>query len=77
MNIDYDKDADAIYIHIRNVPYSHGRDLDPERRIDYGVDGEPVGVELLCVSEGVITDDLPRRVEIEKLLAENHIKIYA
>lgn len=68
MKVDYDREADAIYIHFRNVPYSHGKDLDNERRVDYGVDGEPRGVELLCVSEGVITEGLPHRAAIENLL---------
>ena len=77
MDIKYDKRADAIYILLSNKPYAYGKDLDNERRIDYDVNGNPRGVELLCVSTGVITDDLPNRVEIEHALEDRGIKVYA
>jgi len=77
MKIKYDKVADAIYIKLSNMPYAHGKDLDDLRRIDYDVDDNPRGVELLCVSKGVITDDLPNKAEIERLLGDRGIKIYA
>lgn len=77
MKMKYDREADAIYVYLGDTPYSHGKDLDSERRIDYDASGKPRGVELLCVSGGVITDDLPYRAEIEKLLEKHHIKIFA
>ena len=66
MELKYDKRADA-----------YGKDLDDLRRIDYDADGQPRGVELLCVSEGVVTDDLPQRAEIERIMEDNGIKTYA
>jgi len=77
MKIRHDKRADAIYILLSNKPYAYGKDLDEERRIDYDTNGNPRGVELLCVSTGVITDDLPNRAEIEQALEDRGIKIYA
>jgi len=77
MKIEHDKQADAIYIYLSDKPYAYGENLDHERRIDFGEDGVPMGVELLCVSGGVITDDLPHRSEIERLLGKHGIKIYA
>ena len=77
MKIRYDKQADAIYILLSNKPYAYGKDLDEERRIDYDADGNPRGVELLCVSMGVITDNLPNRAEIERALDDRGIKVYA
>lgn len=77
MELKWDRKADAIYIYLSDEPYAHGKNLDPERRIDFNKDGEPIGVELLCVSEGVITDDLPNRAEIERALDDRGIKIYA
>ena len=56
----YDKVADAIYIKLSDMPYAYGKDLDDLRRIDYDSNGDLRGVELLCVSEGVIIDDLPQ-----------------
>ena len=77
MEIKYDKRADAIYILLSNKPYAYGKDLDNERRIDFDAKDNPRGVELLCVSTGVITDDLPNRAEIEKALDDRGIKVYA
>jgi uncharacterized protein YuzE len=77
MKITYDKKADAIYIYLSNEPYAYGKDLDNERRIDFDAKGSPRGIELLCVSTGVITENLPERHEVEKILSEKGIKIYA
>ncbi|MGH2459806.1 MAG: DUF2283 domain-containing protein [Chloroflexota bacterium] len=77
MTYEYDPEADAIYIRLRDVPYAFGQDLDHARRIDYGSDRQPIGVELLSVSKGVNLDDLPRRTEIERLLESHQIKVYA
>lgn len=77
MKIRYDKQADAIYILLSEKPYAYGKDLDEERRIDYDAAGNPRGVELLCVSTGVITNDLPNRAEIERTLGSKGIKVYA
>jgi len=77
MEIRYDKKADAIYIVLSNKPYAYGKDLDEERRIDYDKDNNPRGIELLCVSTGVITDDLPEQALVEKLLSDKGIKTYA
>ena len=77
MEIKHDKRADAIYILLSNKPYAYGKDLDNERRIDYDANDNPRGVELLCVSTGVITDDLPNKADIERALDDRGIKVYA
>ena len=77
MEIKYDRVADAIYIKLSNMPYSHGKDLDDLRRVDYDADDKPRGVELLCVSAGINTDDLPDKGEIERALRDRGVKIYA
>ena len=77
MDIEYDKLADAIYIKVTGALYAYGKDLDNERRIDYDSDGHVRGIELLCVSDGVITDGLPNRKAVEQLLEQWHIKIFA
>lgn len=77
MKLKHDKTADAIYIKLSTKPYAYGKDLDDLRRIDYDADDNPRGVELLCVSKGVITDDLPDRAEIERALDDKGIKVYA
>jgi uncharacterized protein YuzE len=77
MRVEYDKEADAIYVYLSNKPYAYGKDLDTERRIDYDTDNKPRGIELLCVSHGVVIDDLPFAREVERLLGERDIKVYA
>jgi len=77
MHAEYDKNADAIYIYLYDKPVDHTEKLDDLRYIDYARDDTPVGIELLCVSDGVITNDLPQRARIEKLLEKYHIKLFA
>ncbi len=76
MKLKHDTKADAIYIYLSNKPYSHGTDLDDERRIDYASDNTPVGVELLCVSKGVNLDSLPQVDEIAEVAEAEGIKVY-
>jgi uncharacterized protein YuzE len=77
MRIEYDKKADAIYIYLDDRPVDHTEKLDDLRYIDYAQDNTLVGIELLCVSDGVITNDLPQRSKIEALLEKHHIKLFA
>jgi uncharacterized protein YuzE len=77
LKITFDKKADAVYILLHDKPYAYGKDLDNERRVDFDQEGNPRGIELLCVSTGVITDDLPEREKVEKILAGKGIKVFA
>jgi len=72
----YDRDADAIYVYLSSDKYSHGEDLDEDRRIDYSSDNKPIGVELLSISEGVNLDSLPEKDEIEVILNGEGVPIY-
>lgn len=73
----YDKQADAIYIYISKERVAYTKQLDNLRYIDYSSDNTPIGVELLCVSNGVMTDDLPHANAIIKLLEDKDVKIFA
>jgi uncharacterized protein YuzE len=77
MHVKHDKKADAIYIYLNDEPVDHTEKLDDLRYVDYAHNDTPVGIELLCVSDGVITNDLPERTEVEALLEKHHIKIFA
>jgi hypothetical protein len=57
------------------MPYAHGVDLDHSRRVDFGPDGAPIGVELLNVSSGVDLRDIPDGDAIGRLLAEHAIRV--
>ncbi len=76
-HIEFDDKADVIYIHFNDCPVEYTKKLDDMRYIDYASDDTLIGVELLCVSEGVITDDLPNRAEIERALEDRGIRVFA
>ena len=77
MRFEHDKEADALYIWLRELPIAFGVDLDHSRHIDYAADQKPVGVELLNVSKGVNLDDVPERASVERLLEEHRIRATA
>lgn len=70
---EYDPEADVVYVYPAEQEYSHGRDLDAERRIDYAADGTPIGVELTCVRSGVNVEGLPSAQGISRIL--NHLQV--
>jgi len=76
MRLEYDSEADAAYIWLReDIERAFGLDLDSSRYVDFGADERPVGVELLHVSRGVDTASLPVRERIEVLLRRHHIRV--
>ncbi len=77
MKIEFDPDADAMYIQLRKGRVGSTRSLDESRNVDLGTDGHPVGVELLDVSKGIDTTDLPERAAVEAALAKLGTKVFA
>jgi uncharacterized protein YuzE len=78
LSAEYSREVDAIYIWLRRgVERAFGRKLDDSRYIDFGEDGQPIGIELLNVSRGVETDGLPEKEAVEDLLARRRIRIFA
>jgi len=77
MTVTYDAQADAVYVTLRDVPYALGHNLDLERRVDYGADHRPRGIELLGVSHGVDVRGLPEQAAVGRLLEEYKIRILA
>lgn len=77
LRIEFDNKTDAIYIYFSDEAIAYTKKLDDMRYIDYASDNTLVGIELLSASNGVITDDLPHRAEIERVLYDKGIKVYA
>src|SRR5579875_673546 len=71
-----DRQADAVYIQLRDLPYDHGRDLDTERHVDYAANGQPIGVALLNVSQGVDVKALPEPHVVAHALGEGDIVVF-
>ncbi|MEI7743304.1 MAG: DUF2283 domain-containing protein [Chloroflexota bacterium] len=60
MLLEYDEAVDAAYLRISDAPWDHQVRLDDARGINYAVDGEVIGIELLSPrSKGVLLDGLP------------------
>ena len=76
MKLEYDDQADAIYVRLSGKPYAYGIELDDCRRVDYSSDGSPVGIELLCVSDGVNLGRLPCTDELNEALRTSGVKTY-
>lgn len=71
IQIRFDPEADAITVSFRPIEpgeVASTRQIDERRLVDYDSAGEPIGVELLYVSEGINLDGLPRAEEIRKAL---------
>jgi len=77
LTLQHDPDADALYIQLSELPYAYGEDIDHERRIDYAANGQPVGIEILGVSEGIDTHGLPHETAISRLAKEHAFKVFA
>jgi uncharacterized protein YuzE len=68
MRAEYDPGADALHVYFSDREYSHGRDIDPARRIDHAADGSVVGVEILSPTAGVDLSGLPAAGQLAALL---------
>ena len=77
MKIEHDSVADALYITLLDEPCAYTKTIDDVRLIDYSVGHEPIGIELLCVSEGIDLTGIPHADEISVALAGRSFKIYA
>ncbi len=73
MLIEYDPEADALYIRLSRAESGHGevshtRELDEQRRVDIGEADEVLGVEILWASRGFTLAGLPQQREIGEAL---------
>ncbi|MBN1377411.1 DUF2283 domain-containing protein [Candidatus Woesearchaeota archaeon] len=51
MKIEYDQDADALYIYLRNEKVDHSKNVDDNTVIDFDEKGKVIGIEILFVKE--------------------------
>ena len=69
MLIEYDPEADAIFVRLRQHEGElHARRIDESRLVHDDADGNPVAVELLWVSRGISLEGLPEAKRIEAAL---------
>jgi uncharacterized protein YuzE len=77
--LEYDPEADALYIYLRDVGKVAGTKarIDISRVIDYDEKGKALGVEFWNVSSGISLGDVPEREIVTRLLEEHHFKVFA
>ena len=77
LQVESDIKADAIYIQLTDEPIGYTKELDDNRLIDYSMNpGQPVGIDLLAVSEGVKLNGLPRVEIVEGILKSIGVKTH-
>ena len=69
MKIEYSKQVDALYIHLREAPVAESRDVAKGITLDFDADGHVVGLEILDATERMGLNNLVN-VSIENLPVE-------
>jgi uncharacterized protein YuzE len=69
MKIEYDQEANALYITLREAPVAGTNEVTESFIIDLDAEGRPIGIEILDVRQLLNPEDLAR-VTVENLLAE-------
>jgi len=67
MEINYDKDADAMYIKFREGEFGSNKIIDRETIIDLDKNGNILGIELLSVSKRIPMESLSE-ISIKNLI---------
>jgi uncharacterized protein YuzE len=63
----YDDEADALYVYLReDGEVARSVVVDEGRTVDFGPNGEPVGIEVLGASAGIRVADLNRRFDLKE-----------
>lgn len=69
MRIEYSKQVDALYIHLREAPVAESRDIEEGVTLDFDAERHLVGLEILDASERMGLSSLVN-VSIENLPLE-------
>ena len=67
MLVQYDPEADALYVEFGDAPASRTGRLD-ELHADHAADGGVIGVEFLEASRGISLAGVPDRERVDRLL---------
>ena len=67
MRIEYDREADALYIHLRQVPVEDNIDIEDGVMVDLDAEKHIVGIEILDASTRLSPEEL-NQVSVENLI---------
>ena len=73
-------ESDAAYVRLLDTQYGGGRKLDDYKHLDLDLEGDPLGILFLYVSDGVGGEDIPgipptTTERVYKLLTDAGIKV--
>lgn len=75
LRIEHDPEADPVYIPFRVEPHAFVRDLGDARGVDFGPDGQSIGIGPRFVSHGVDIAGLPQEDTVARLLEEHGFRV--
>ena len=67
MRIEYDREADALYIHLRQVPVDDNIDIEEGVTVDLDAEKHIVGIEVLDASARLSSEELSQ-ISLENLI---------
>jgi uncharacterized protein YuzE len=67
MRIEYDREADALYIHLRQVPVDDNIDIEEGVTVDLDAEKHIVGIEVLDASTRLSSEELSQ-ISLENLI---------
>lgn len=67
MRIEYDREADALYIHLRQAPVDDNIDIEEGVTVDLDAENHIVGIEVLDASTRLSTEELSQ-ISLENLI---------
>ena len=69
LTIGFDKELDSVFIEFESGTAGYAEELDDDRIVDYSLNpGEPIGVCLHNVSDGVKLEGLPQPERVRSIL---------
>jgi uncharacterized protein YuzE len=68
MRIEYDREADALYIHLREVPVDDNIDIEEGVTVDVDAQRHIVGIEILDAHIRLSPEELSR-ISVENLIS--------
>ena len=69
MKIEYDKDADAVYIEFKDGEFSKNKKIDNDTIIDFDKDNNILGIEIINVSKRMPKDFLTN-IEVKNISSD-------
>ena len=68
MKLTVDREADALYLNLDEIPAAESEEISPGIILDYNAEGKVVGIEMLYLSKRVAPEKI-NRMQLETVSA--------